>query len=418
MDISSETEILYKTLDGNYILKFMKTHLLYFFFIILTFSSCKEEGRIDLIDESGIPPEAVSDVNITPIPGGATIEYNIPNDPNYLYAKVTYEAPTGVIREAKSSKFENKIVLKCYGDTLAHDISLVSVGKNTKESAPLIYTFKPKLAPIYKVANEMIVQEAFGGIQISYDNPTESNLIIEALIDSIGSGEYIQLDKLYTKALKGNFMIRGLDAKEYDFGIRISDPCGNQTDLKETTLTPLYEIEIPKSGFMDLRLPNDAVPLRPSNPITQLWDGVTNSFANFYSTDQSVYPLPKWISIDFGNKYILSRFKMWQRYNDEYTGGRFPTDWELYGSNDPKADGSWESWTLLQRFGPPGKPSGLPFLQYTTEDREFARRGFDYEFDSLLEEGYRYYRFKWYEVQDYKDMVLIGEMTFWGQQAN
>lgn len=396
----------------------MKFNLKYtYIFMLFLAIGCEEEGRVDLIDTSGSAPDLITNIEITPTSGGANVIYDIPNDDNYLYAKAVYEAPTGVVREAKSSKYENVLILEGFGDTESHNVKFYSVGLNTKESEPVEKSFSPLTAPIFNVANDLEINSIFGGIEINYDNPDEANIILQAFIDIDTTGtaiEYVPLDKLYTQVSRGRWVIRGLESKETNFGVLVSDPFGNATDLIEVTRTPYFEIEIPKVDFADLRLPNDAVPLRAKNPITQLWDDNSTDYANFYSTDQSVYPLPKWISIDFGAKYVLSRLKMWQRYKDEYTGGRIPADWEIYGSNEPNPDGSWDSWTLLQGFGEPGKPSGLPFGQRTQEDIEFARKGFDYEFETISD-GYRFYRLKWNKVQDFKDMVLIGEMTFWGQ---
>ncbi|MGY5354185.1 DUF5000 domain-containing lipoprotein [Wenyingzhuangia sp. IMCC45467] len=400
----------------------MKNILKYIIALMLfTTISCQEEGREDYIESSGGYPEQISNIQITPTAGGGIVKYDIPNDKNFLYAKAVYEAPKGVIREAKSSKYENVLVLEGYGDTEEHTVKFYSVSKNDKSSEPKEVNFTPLRAAIFEIAENIEINSAFGGVQINYENLTESNIIIEALVDTIGTGEeFLPLNKdnkLYTRTLNGRWVIRGLESVPTNFGFTIRDPFGNKTELIKKTLTPLFEIEVPKNNFADLRLPGDATPLRATNPITQLWDGVYDNYANFYATDQSVLPMPKWISLDFGGKYVLSRLKMWQRNRDEYTGGRIPTDWEVYGSNAPNPDGSFDSsWVLLQKFGPPEKPSGLPFGERTNEDVEFARKGFDYEFDAVSG-GYRYYRFKWYEVQDFKAMVLIGEISFWGQEV-
>lgn len=394
----------------------MKNNLKYMLvFFLLMALGCQEEGREDLINKSGSAPAQISDIEITPTPGGGIVKYEIPNDDNFLYVKAVYEAPVGVTREAKSSKYHNELILEGYGDTETHNVKFFSVGRNTKESTAIEKSFNPLAPSIYNVAETIDMNAVFGGIEVLYNNSDEANIIVQVLVDTLGTAtEYVPYDKLYTKLPNGRWVLRGFEAVETNFALIVSDPFGNKTDLIKATLTPLFEIEIPKDDFADLRLPNDSRSLRSKNPITHLWDGVINSNSNFWASDQNQDPMPKWISLDFGNKYILSRLKMWQRGNEEYTDGNLPIDWEVYGSNDPNPDGSWDSWTFLYQFGKPYKPSGLPHKQRTQEDIDYARGGLDYEF-TVIPQGYRFYRFKFNETYGGGAFVIITEMTFWGK---
>lgn len=379
------------------------------------FIACEEEGREDLIDQSGSSPGIITNIEITPTPGGAIVNYDIPNDENYLYAKAVYEAPVGVAREAKSSKYDNELILEGYGDTNSHSVKFYSVGRNTKQSNPVEKSFNPLTPSIFEVAETIDINAVFGGIEVLYDNPTEANIILEVLVDTLGTKtEYIPYDKLYTKLIDGRWVLRGFDAVESNFAVTVSDPFGNKTEMIEATVTPLFEIPIPKDGFADLRLPTDSRSLRSKNPITHLWDDVINSFSNFWASDQNQDPMPKWISLDFGAKYKLSRLKLWFRGDEEYKDGNFPTDWDVYGSNDPNPDGSWDSWTFLHHFDEPYKPSGQPHKQNTQEDIEYARQGIDYEFINIPD-GYRFYRFKFNETTGGGAFIIITEMSFWGK---
>ncbi|TKG94228.1 DUF4959 domain-containing protein [Puteibacter caeruleilacunae] len=395
----------------------MKRVLKYIPLLLLIITvSCEEEGRIDFIGTAGELPAQILNATITPTPGGGVVSYDVPKDENFLYAKAIYETKAGVTYEARSSKYQNTLILEGYGDTLAHDVSIYSVGRNEKESAPLVKTFHPLNPPVYAVAEQLEMNAIFGGIEVLYENETEANLIMELFIDTIGSGDWLPLDKLYTKTNAGRWTYRGLDSETTSFAVSVKDPFGNSSNLVEKQLKPLFEQEIPKTDFADLKLPNDTQWLRSKNPITQLWDGKSNSGGNFFATDQGKDPMPKWISIDFGAKYVLSRMKQWQRRGEEYLDGRIADDWEIYGSNEPNPDGSWDSWTLLHKFGEPYKPSGLPNGQRTDEDIEYARKGFDYEFETIPE-AYRFYRIKWNSAPSGEQFILIGEMSFWGQPA-
>lgn len=385
--------------------------------LILVLFSCKEEGRIDIIDTSGNAPATIENVVIIPTAGGAVVTYDIPDDDNYFYAKAIYEAPVGIKREAKSSRYDNQLVLEGYGDTESHDVTFVSIGKNTKESEPIILSFNPLTPPVHAILDSLELNAIFGGVEVLFENPTESNIIIDLYMDSTNTGDYSLIYRHYTKAIDGRFTYRGLDPLETSFQVQINDPFGNKSEILDKKLIPLFEQQIPKDRMADLRLPNDCESLRSSNPIQHIWDEIywtdgSSQFAtNFWASDQGIAPMPKWISLDFGYESVLSRLKIWERRG--FDEGRTPDKWEVYGSNNPNPDGSWDSWTLIQKFGAPYKPSGLPLGQSTAEDEEVAAAGWDFEFETTSK-PYRYYRFKFLSTPNGENFVIISEMTFWG----
>ncbi|NLX67516.1 MAG: DUF4959 domain-containing protein, partial [Bacteroidales bacterium] len=74
--------------------------------------SCKEEGRVDFIDEHAPAPAQVTNVLIENRAGGALLKYTLPVDKNLLYVRAEYEIKPGVIRETKSSYFKDSLVLE------------------------------------------------------------------------------------------------------------------------------------------------------------------------------------------------------------------------------------------------------------------------------------------------------------------
>src|SRR3546814_16205185 len=61
-----------------------------------------------------------------------------------------------------------------------------------------------------------------------------------------------------------------------------------------------------------------------------------------------------------------------------YSGGT-PTLFEVWGSNDPASDGSYDGWVKLMDCEIV-KPSGRPVPENTGEDIEVAQAGHDYSF--------------------------------------
>ena len=58
---------------------------------LLSWYGCKEEGRIDIINEDAPAPLPLTEVTVTPRHGGAVLRYQIPNDENLLCVKAVYE---------------------------------------------------------------------------------------------------------------------------------------------------------------------------------------------------------------------------------------------------------------------------------------------------------------------------------------
>ncbi|MGV3762207.1 DUF4998 domain-containing protein [Parapedobacter sp.] len=105
-----------------------------------------------------------------------------------------------------------------------------------------------------------------------------------------------------------------------------------------------------KSKFQEYFLPNDAPALAEIGWfLRNMWDGRTNADPGFHTPD---LPKPAHVTFDIGTSdYSLSSFRLWQRtdWGTAYGHGN-PKTFALWGSNDPAADGSWDSWTKLGDF--------------------------------------------------------------------
>jgi hypothetical protein len=179
------------------------------------------------------------------------------------------------------------------------------------------------------------------------------------------------------------------------------------TDYSIVTL-PIFEKLVDKSKFQAMLLPTDASDaygwIMPN-----LWD---SNFGDpgFHTPPGSL--LPQWFTFDMGTKAKLSRFKLWQR-----TDGGFlfdygnPQKWEVWGSNNPDADGGWTNWTKLLDCESV-KPSGLPLGQSSSEDLAYAMAGEQFVFPAGTP-PVRFIRFKTLNTWSGNDFVHIAELSFW-----
>jgi len=388
--------------------------LTYLFIACLLISigyGCSKEEKIGLIADPNAPaPAQVTDVKITSNPGGALLTYKIPADPNLSYVKAVYEIQPGVFRESKSSIYTDTLSLVGYGDANEHEVKIYSVGKNQKASEPISMIFKPLTPPILSAFETLEMEPTFGGVRLNLENIAQGNLTIKVIIDSTGLNTWSPLNAFYTAAAKANFSTRGLKSVEKRFGVYLQDRWNNKSDTLIKDITPFLEELITKETFKEVKLPTDTYLFVESYSMPRVWDGKHqyNIFATPHTSS-----MPQWFTFDMGKKVIISRFKEFQYLESPYSGSSVKK-FELWGSNNPDADGGWANWQLLGTFNS-FKPSGRPMGTVQPEDRAYAiDNGEDFEIDGPVP-AVRYLRFKTLETYGGGKQVVITELTFWGQ---
>lgn len=184
------------------------------------------------------------------------------------------------------------------------------------------------------------------------------------------------------------------------------------TEFKELMAEFIPEEEaLDKTKFAILKLPGDTwennVAVRS---LEKIWDGLTTGAANSFNGKVGV-AFPQHFTIDLGVTSALSRMMYWPKAvsGDSYT--TTPKYFEIWGSNNPDADGSWGNWTKLLD-AEYIKPSGLPGSEHTTEDRNYSLAGIEYRFPEGTQ-PYRYIRFNTLELWSGNN-VNIYEITFFG----
>lgn len=167
---------------------------------------------------------------------------------------------------------------------------------------------------------------------------------------------------------------------------------------------PLAEVQVDDSRLSILELPTDKKDAH-NWKMAYLWDGNygTPGMATADGTDQ-------WFTIDLGAQTDLTRMKMWQASDRLYNKENVKS-FEVYGSNDPNPDGSWDSWHLILE-AESYKPSGLPVGQNTDEDVTYAKSGENFNFPKGTA-PYRYLRIKMLESWGHSTFMTIGELAFW-----
>lgn len=365
---------------------------LYILFLCSTLAagmiSCGEDGLRTPLEKNSQAPDPVTNVHVENLPGKARISYTVPVQQDLLYVKAVYKLATGRAMEVKASYYENSLLVEGFADEGEHEVTLYAVNRSEKASAPVPVTIRPLEAPIWEVYRSMEVGPAFGGIRVTADNPERSDLAI-LVMQKNEYGEWdIHPNSIYTATDSIAHTLRdaALDTVDQAFAFTIRDRWLNYTDTLYATIKPLYEVAIPKSGYAGMNLPGDA-PHHPSTSMQGMWDGNIIDWPSIYMT-QNAHPGIHIITFDIGRLAKLSRIVIWD-YPEYFSSGGFGRtyyylgnlkEFEIWGSDSPPSDGSFDNWHLLGRYNAV-KPSGLPFGQQNNEDYQTANAGFSWDFD-------------------------------------
>jgi len=382
--------------------------------------SCKEEMNQQLNNEDTIP-SAVKNVKVDNFSGEVKLTYDIPKGTSILYVEAEVEMKEGKITKTKSSYYNNFLNIEGFGEAKEYEVKLYSVGRNLKRSEPVIIKVNPLDPPVANIFESLTVVEDFGGMSIGFQNNDEAevSLVVEKK-DSIG--DWVSVQTFYTKQKEGILTVRGLEAKRQSFRIYLNDRWDNRSELLETELLPLYEEELDKTNFKSYPLVNDPLPFG-ANRVHFLWNnnltGSASGSGGWYRTANGT-EMPTQIAIDLGVTAKLSRFKFWQRgtiseTNLLYTAGT-PRLFEIWGSNNPSPDGSYDSWVKLMDVELV-KPSGQPIPTNSPLDLEVAAAGHEFTFP-LDAPPMRYIRIRVLRTFGVTDYFWMSEVAFFGQLNN
>ncbi|MDR1896084.1 MAG: DUF4959 domain-containing protein [Prevotellaceae bacterium] len=399
--------------------------------------SCKED-TIGQTPSDSTPPAKVKNVRAVSIPGGAQITYDLPDDPDMLYVKAVWTV-NGVEKNNTASLNTRTLEIKGFGSTDPQEILLYSVDRSQNVSEPESVTITPDTPPVTTIFESIEVTPAFGGIRITWSNPTGEDLTITVTANDTLSaeGEMKEVDVVYTSLRDGVYSVRGLEPKKRVFGVMVRDRWDNMSPVKTIEETPLYEEKLNKQLWSREELPGDNLSARQSGSggrWLELYDdniGLTSY--NWWYANEPKYPML--FTLDLGVNAKLSRHALWHymmNNGNTYTYGQHLNvkRWKLYGAAEYSAstdeaywtaeeEGTgWKAdWTLLAECVTL-KPSGMDNSAVTQEDADFAVQGF--QFDCALDAPpVRYVRFHITETWQNSYEIIIGELTFWGQvQSN
>lgn len=377
--------------------------------------ACEEEVINEPIS-SDIIPQQVANVQVKSLPGAAVITYDIVDNATD-YILVEYETSPGVIKEQKASKFTDSLLIDGFPVAGDYPFKLYSVNISENRSEPLEMTANVLETPLAKAFETLKIRRDFGGVAISAINSSKSDLVIETITldDSLQTLKTANLK--YTLQDTINYNIRGYKSESRIFWFTMRDRWGHRSDTLKAEITPLFEEVIPQNTINpDVVLPTDYDYDQDfaswAGGTDNLFDGSTNTILGGFAGGHP----SNYITFEFGKEITLSRFKIWQRQTNspDYYNGPSPRIFELWGSNAPSEDGSFDSWTRIKRYEIK-KPSGKSLGENSNEDMAELRAG--HEFGVPIEYGkVRYVRLVMIDTWNGGKKLMIAELKFWGNR--
>jgi len=267
---------------------------------------------------------------------------------------------------------------------------------------------------VYGSNYESILLNRLPNVQSPYDLTSDGQLRIKfAVADTMNVTTRIayetnagQQKSLFLSSKDNNLIL-----PDYKYGTAIQYRSGYAPEVNAIdTIFTLTDAVFPtilrianKSLFKSYDLPNDAG-TDWGWVLPYIWDNKLDE-PGYHSKSSG---MPASFTIDMGKNYTLAKVKLWQRMSSVYDSGN-PKVLEIWGSNSPADDGSWESWTKLGLFNIV-KPSGGQKGSNTDEDLKAARNGHDLEITEV-DKSIRYLRFKVLETWGGNNYVHIIEIT-------
>lgn len=345
--------------------------------MLIGLRGCKDDHFNGIVEGNDTPPGPVTNVQVTNDHGKAVLRYTLPDDVDLLYVKAEYPLANGQMRVIKSSQYTNELVVDGFADTKPYQIKLYAVNKSEISSEATDVTVQPK-EPIFNlVFDEIQVTPSFGGVRIRTLNKLKGSVVIVPLLDSLGTGEYAQLDSYYTEDSLINYNVRGLKPEEMKFAFYVRDRWLNTSDTLYTAITPLEENLLDRNLFQAVRLPNDAE-FRFDTNLQMIWDGNMSAgkWPSLYTQD--VASSPTSLTFSIGKEAKISRVVIFpRRENGFYDKGNL-REFEIWATNEYNQDGSWDSWTKLASCLVV-KPSGTPVGTSTPADDAAGTIGWSFD---------------------------------------
>lgn len=356
----------------------MNRHLLIYPLLLLTllFAACgdDEEGRITLNDSA---PSQVTNVTATPVAGGVTLSWNIPQDESFMYTKVVYVDAKGeetyqMFSKEHADSITGKMTATINGfvktEPVRFQLFACSVRGNNLGAVEVDGT--PGEPNFIKVLDKITVDPALGGISIGYTNEYDEVIIVgvsyKASADAAKAGT--TKFEIPAKSQGSQFVRLTYGDSQFIAGeactidIHTEDSYENESDIRSFQVTPQETVLLDRSGWTfpgyDSSSSNETIGYSSQEATGEgatngrvmcMLDGDTSTFWHSRWKGSSA-PYPHWFIIDMGTEHTIVSIEMTGRLNNnkEQKGAQILVCTDADAVNKEKPD-TW-SWQDMGEF--------------------------------------------------------------------
>lgn len=173
----------------------------------LCLAGCGQDEKIGLNATDSVAPGLPTNIEVENINGGAIIRYTPPKDDDLLCVVASYMI-NGVERTTKASPYVDSLIVEGFGKVGDYNIFLKSVDKSQNESEPKTVSISPLTPPVEYIYESLKITDSFGGVSLTWKNPTRQNIILE--VTKKENGEWVSLENFYSSIVEGQAKIRGI----------------------------------------------------------------------------------------------------------------------------------------------------------------------------------------------------------------
>ena len=397
-------------------------NILKYLIVLLSLSTlivaCSEEGP-SAIETDKVAPGKISIIKIDSLPGAIKVTYKLPTDQDLLYVVGKYVNKKGIVNEFRASYYINYMILDGFGDIDEYQIELYAVDRSENHSESVKINAKPATPPILSTYQSITMREDFGGLYFSFNNAAGNEFAMDVYTtDSLGDMSLVET--FYTSRTEGAFSVRGYEDIPRTFGIRIRDKWGNATDTLFKEITPIYEKELDKSLFREIKLPGDNEVTAYGGRMEYIWDGriaSDNDGQTGAHTGTDTKTGPTYFTFDLGVLAKLSRFKLYCVQDEKhFYNDVSPRQYEVWGCEELDMSGKWDNWIKLLEMENV-KPSGYPTGILSNDDIEAAKAG-DEAYIPLSMPKVRYIRIRCLKSWSNNYNMTFTELFFFGNDRD
>jgi hypothetical protein len=299
--------------------------------------SCKEDN-FNTPKGSTEAPQQVTVSGVRDISGASVIYFSHPNDKHLKYVKAVWTTDDDITYDATASFYTDSMLVDGFGAEGAYKVKLYSVSDGGTYSEPVEVDVNPTRPPYLVAFDKMEILPNFLGIRVVSENETGAKLTFRTFKKDTVMNEYVETGTDYLLSPNIEYMNRGhaADTLQY-FGVQIRDRWGHWSPMKEASIIPWFEMELPKNIFAEVALcnlsgdgasvPDQTDQVLPSNfwghkqhtwsgsntSFASMWDGTKLGSASVCHHTKPLAPLPQHFTFDLGAQYMLSRMVLWPR---------------------------------------------------------------------------------------------------------